>query len=56
MAKHDDKKITMVAELLVTAPEAGVEEKVRSFDRAWHMALELPVPVNVRFLGFVRAD
>lgn len=56
MAKtqEKDKRATVVAELTVTSSE-GVET-LKSFDNAWHRALELPKPVEVRFTGFVRKD
>lgn len=44
----------MVAQLTVTSPLGA--ETIRSFDKAWHRSLELPLPVLVRFEGFVRVD
>lgn len=42
--------IPMVALLAVN----GVE--VKTFERAWVRALELPRPVRISFIGFVRKD
>lgn len=50
----NDKDATVVAECTVTSPE-GVEI-IRTFDKAWHRALELPMPVNLQFNRFVRKD
>lgn len=50
--KKDEKEITVVAELLVTSPLG--EEKIRSFDKAWHRMRELPTPAKSLLLGFVR--
>lgn len=44
--------ITVVALLRITSP-CG-EETALGFDAAWHRSLELPTPVNVKFVGFVR--
>lgn len=52
--KKEEKRIPMVAQLQVTSAE-GVET-IRTFDRAWHRAFELPTPVNIKFIQFVRAD
>jgi hypothetical protein len=52
--KKDDKDISVEAQCRVTSPN-GVEV-VRTFDRAWHRALELPQPVNIQFIAFVRKE
>lgn len=54
MPKKDEKPVTMVAELTLTWP--GGVEQVQTFDIAWHKALELPRPVNVKFNRFVRKE
>jgi hypothetical protein len=52
--KKDKKEVTVVAELLVNS--AGQTERIKTFDRAWHRALELAVPVSISFDGWVRKD
>ncbi len=52
--KTEKEIITVVAELTVSSSEG--DEIVKSFDKAWHRALELPKPVTVTFNGFVRKD
>lgn len=52
MAKDD--KITVEAQVIVTS--ANGVEVVKTFDRSWHRALELPVPVNINFDKWVRKD
>lgn len=55
MAKHEKiQEMTVVAQLSLTSP-AG-EEIIKSFDKAWHRAFELPTPVIIKLLGFVRKD
>ena len=54
-AKKDKKEdVPLVAELSVISPLG--EEIVRTFDKAWHRALEVPTPVNLSFRAFVRKD
>jgi hypothetical protein len=55
MAKKDDKTVKVIAELAVISGE-GLSYRVKTFDRAWHLALELPTPVTLTFIGFTRAD
>lgn len=54
MADKDKKTIQVVAELEVTSE--GKTETVRTFDKAWHRGLELPVPVLISFKRFARID
>jgi hypothetical protein len=51
-AKKKDDEITVEALVRVTAP--GFDHEIRTFDKAWHQALELPVPVRMSFVAFVR--
>jgi hypothetical protein len=53
MAK-DKKEIVAIAELEVSWSNG--KETIRTFDRAWHRALELPIPVTVSFKRFARID
>jgi hypothetical protein len=50
--KKDEKEITVEALVRVTAPD--FDQEIRTFDKAWHKALELPVPVRLSFVAFVR--
>lgn len=56
MAKtqKNDKTVTVVAELEVTSPE-GTEE-IKTFCAAWVRAWELPTPVAISHIGWVRKD
>lgn len=51
---NDDRRVTVVAQLRVMSE--GRTETIKSFDKAWHRALELPVPVTILFDDFVRID
>lgn len=52
--KKDDKIVQVIAELEVTSE--GKTEVIKTFDRAWHRALELPTPVLISFKRFTRLD
>jgi hypothetical protein len=54
MAKDKKESVVVIAELEVTWPDG--RKIVKTFDRAWHRALELPVPVTVSFKRFARID
>lgn len=54
--KKDEKEVTVVAELIVTWNNCLNHEKVKSFERAWVLANEVPRPATIDFLGFVRLD
>jgi hypothetical protein len=54
MAKDKKEPVTVIAELEVTWP--GGRETIKTFDKAWHRALELLVPVTVSFKRFARID
>jgi hypothetical protein len=57
MAKKDDKKETMVAEIEITS--ALGTERIRSFDAAWTRMGEIgyeTLPVRCKLVGFVRKD
>jgi hypothetical protein len=47
-------EVQMQAECFVTSD--GNTQIVRTHDKAWQMAMELPRPVEVSFLGLVRKD
>lgn len=53
-AKKKEEEITVEALLRVTAP--GFDQEIRTFDKAWHQGLELPTPVHISFLKFVRKE
>lgn len=53
MSKKDQNKVTVVAECTVES-ESGIET-IRSFDKAWHRALEV-APAKLTFQRFVRID
>jgi hypothetical protein len=53
MAK-DTKTVVVIAELEVTSQDTT--ETIKTFDKAWHRALELPVPVLTSFKRWSRID
>jgi hypothetical protein len=53
--KKDKKEVTVVPQLGLIAGD-GNSYTVKTFDRAWHLALELPRPVSVVHTGWVRKD
>jgi hypothetical protein len=52
--KKNTEEITVEAELTVSSSK-GVEI-IRTFDKAWHRGLELPIPVLISFNRWVRKD
>lgn len=54
MPAKKEEKITVEAELTVSYGDT--KEIIRTFDKAWHRALELPMPVRVSFNSFVRKE
>lgn len=54
MVKKNEKKV-VVNRLMEVSSSEGTEE-ILHIDRAWARAYELPLPVNVRFLRFVKAE
>ncbi len=54
MSEKDKKEITVIAEIMVESPTEAMP--VKGFDAAWHYALKLPMPVTVKFIGWVRKD
>lgn len=50
MAKTNKEEITVEAELEVNG------KVVRRFENAWALAMSLPVPVSIKFRGFVRKE
>lgn len=54
MSKDKKLEVKVIAELEVVSPEG--KETIKTFDKAWHRALQLPVPVNINFIRFGRAD
>lgn len=54
MSKDTENKPTVQAELVIKSPEG--QETIRTFDKAFHRALELPTPVNIKFNRWVRIE
>lgn len=52
-AAKKDEKITV--EALCTVTHDGGEERIRTFDKAWHRALEV-WPATLTFVNFVRKE
>lgn len=51
--KKSNEKVTVEAMCIVT--HAGGEERIRTFDKAWHRLLEVQ-PGTLTFHGFVRKE
>lgn len=54
MAKDKKQPVIVIAELEVTWPDG--QETIKTFDRAWHRLMELPVPAHMYFVRFGRID
>lgn len=51
--KKSNEKITV--EAMCSVSHAGGVEKIRTFDKAWHRALEV-APATLTFVSFVRKE
>jgi hypothetical protein len=55
MAKQQkDKEVTVVAEFEISSSEGT--EKIKTFCAAWVRAWQLPTPVAIAHVGWVRKD
>lgn len=52
--QEKDKEITVIAEVEVASE--GKVQTVKGFDASWKLALELPVPVTVKMVGWARIN